>query len=473
MPRQDLQGMIRRALAFTSARKTIRVLREQLLQQAAVIRTDETPASPSGSVQALRPLPESTSFSECARLIVDRWLSLNPSFRGGLFWVDEEHNEYRLTAGIQNSERIRNMRFSPNDKSVQRLSRAGIIRRIGRDPTTEIPADSLSEKLSAAVVVPLFAGGALKGWLFCSAPVTGAGTHLPQADTLAVFAQHAAQALSHAAAHPQPRSIDPAPADRTQSRSKTDTDANTDTDTPAPDEEGWWQDLANSMAHEVRNPLVAIKTFSQLLPERYEDEDFRAEFSRLVTDEVDRLNGMIDLLEQYAHPPAQDFRGVDVSRIIHQSVAQARQRLGEQFVEPALHMDEDLPPVQGDEPALVECVEHLLRNAVEAVRHVDQPAVSITCHACPAAGGVHDGICIRVSDNGPGIDDIVRKKIFSPFCTTKPRGLGLGMAVARRTIHRHEGRLHLQSSSNGTDVEVILKTKYRELQQHEAVTDCG
>ena len=66
----------------------------------------------------------------------------------------------------------------------------------------------------------------------------------------------------------------------------------------------FWTDLAAGMSHEIRNPLVAIKTFAQLLPERYADAEFRAEFSRLVAGEVDRLNGIIEQINAFAHPPA-------------------------------------------------------------------------------------------------------------------------------------------------------------------------
>ena len=73
----------------------------------------------------------------------------------------------------------------------------------------------------------------------------------------------------------------------------------------------FWNELASSMSHEIRNPLVAIKTFSQLLPKRYADPDFRAEFSEQVTAEVDQLNHIIDKLNEFASPPKPIFQALE------------------------------------------------------------------------------------------------------------------------------------------------------------------
>ena len=75
-----------------------------------------------------------------------------------------------------------------------------------------------------------------------------------------------------------------------------------------------------------------------------------------------------------------------------------------------------------------------------------------------ASSNGNDHITVSIQDNGPGIPDDMREKVFSPFCTSKAQGMGLGLPIARRTIIDHHGRLDLQSSDEGTRVEVGLPT---------------
>ena len=78
------------------------------------------------------------------------------------------------------------------------------------------------------------------------------------------------------------------------------------------DRAAFWTDLAASMSHEVRNPLVAIKTFAQLLPERFDDADFRREFNEIVVQEINRLDLIITQINNFAHPPELIFRPLDL-----------------------------------------------------------------------------------------------------------------------------------------------------------------
>lgn len=222
----------------------------------------------------------------------------------------------------------------------------------------------------------------------------------------------------------------------------------------------FWAELAASMSHEVRNPLVAIRTFAQLLPERFEDKEFQTEFKDLVFTEVDRLNSIIDQINDYAHPPAMQPAPVDIVPCVETSldaVLPADRRNGHRV---QISTDASIPPVQGDARALDEAFRHILRNALEAVERQPHPEISILLRSTRDSSG-RQSVVIVFKDNGPGIPADLLGKVFSPFCTTKARGLGLGLPIARRTIMDHNGQITVHSNELGTSVTVILPASDR------------
>src|SRR6202030_460557 len=129
------------------------------------------------------------------------------------------------------------------------------------------------------------------------------------------------------------------------------------------DRAAFWTDLAASMSHEIRNPLVAIKTFAQLLPERFDDADFRKEFNKIVVSEIDRLDKIITQINNFAHPPELVFQPIDVRSPVKNGLAIPRSRYGiNGKVELETSLPSNLPRVLGDETALAEAFAHLLAN---------------------------------------------------------------------------------------------------------------
>lgn len=222
----------------------------------------------------------------------------------------------------------------------------------------------------------------------------------------------------------------------------------------------FWNELAKAISHEVRNPLVAISTFSQLLPERYADEEFRNQFRDLTAQEVDRLNGMIDQLDEYASPPKLKFGPVSVQTILENAICTARQY--EQPVKIAVDLDVEngLPAVHGDADVLTDSIVRLLLNAFTAVAQAASPRVVIKARAGEIGTG-RPAAVIEIQDNGCGIPDKIRDKIFSPFCTTKARGVGLGLPIVRRTMIDHGGLVAVDSGSGGTVVRLTLPAMER------------
>jgi PAS domain S-box-containing protein len=218
----------------------------------------------------------------------------------------------------------------------------------------------------------------------------------------------------------------------------------------------FWTDLAASMSHEIRNPLVAIKTFAQLLPERFDDADFRKEFNEIVVSEIDRLDRIITQINNFAHPPELVLKPIDVRASVKKGVEIARSRYGiNGKIELETSLPSNLPAVMGDEGALAEAFAHLLANAAEASADRTNPRITLSAKSL-RQGREKDGVVVTVRDNGSGIAPEIKDKIFSPFCTTKPRGMGLGLPIVKRTVFEHHGRVEIDSSPRGTEVSVLL-----------------
>ena len=221
------------------------------------------------------------------------------------------------------------------------------------------------------------------------------------------------------------------------------------------DRAAFWTDLAASMSHEVRNPLVAIKTFAQLLPERFDDADFRRDFNEIVVQEVDRLDRIITQINNFAHPPELVMKPIDVRAPVRKAIELARARFGMNGTPIELNLPNDLPSVLGDEKALTEAFAHLVANAAEATSGQNKPRITLAAKTVKDGQSL-SGVVVTVQDNGKGIAPDLKEKVFSPFCTTKPRGMGLGLPIVKRTVFDHNGRVDIDSDPNGTSVSVLL-----------------
>lgn len=216
----------------------------------------------------------------------------------------------------------------------------------------------------------------------------------------------------------------------------------------------FWADLAAGLSHEIRNPLVAIKTFAQLLPERYADAEFRGQFSELVTHEVGRLEAIIEQINRFAAPPALACRRVAPSTIVASAIERSARRTPPGPVRVDT-LARDAPDIHADPEALTEAVACLVDNAVEALAGRGHPRVEVEARRVAGRDGGAE-VMITVRDNGPGIPPNILDKVFSPFTTTKTRGMGLGLPIVRRIVADHGGRVRIESSEGGTAVALYL-----------------
>lgn len=216
--------------------------------------------------------------------------------------------------------------------------------------------------------------------------------------------------------------------------------------------------MAAGLAHEVKNPLGAIKGAAQLLKEGPENAGEAAdrEFISIILEEVDRLDRVVGSVLDYARPAPGTIGEVDLRNVLLRTAQVLdAERSG---CELGVEVDEHLPPIRADAEQLRQVLINLVRNAVQAMG--GQGKVTIGA-ALATPGQVPDGddtwVAIRVQDEGPGIAPEIRKNLFMPFVTTKQRGTGLGLAISQRIVEEMGGRIAVASQpGEGTTFSVLL-----------------
>ncbi len=200
--------------------------------------------------------------------------------------------------------------------------------------------------------------------------------------------------------------------------------------------------MASGLVHEVRNPLVALKTFAQILPTKGEDRSFRENFARVVSREIGRIDDLLRRFRALANPPSQPLVPLDVTGPLHAALELTRPRFEMHRIRLNYAGEPVPPPVLGNAYQLEQLFLNLLVNAIEAME--DGGELSIRVGESPTGSG--RAARVEVSDTGPGIPEEILPRIFNPFVTTKTHGTGLGLAICRSIGDAH--RAHLDAQNN-------------------------
>jgi signal transduction histidine kinase len=212
--------------------------------------------------------------------------------------------------------------------------------------------------------------------------------------------------------------------------------------------------LASGIAHEIKNPLVAIRTFAELLPDRFVDSDFREDFSKVVVGEIDRIDGLVSRLRGIASPSPAPVGPVDIREPLEDTLLLARARLEQTRTRVNRRFDASSFHVAIEVGQLKQLFLNLLLNALEAMRSDGELSICLS-NKSDSAG---DWIVAAISDNGPGIPEQARSHVFEPFFTTKEGGSGLGLAICRGIVDANRGSIRIESnqSAQGTTIVVEL-----------------
>ncbi|HUJ09141.1 MAG TPA: ATP-binding protein [Verrucomicrobiae bacterium] len=241
--------------------------------------------------------------------------------------------------------------------------------------------------------------------------------------------------------------------------------------------------LAARMSHELKNSLVSIKIFAQLLPERYNEKEFREQFSTTVANEVNRVDVLVNNLTFFAHPLLLVHEEVVLSELIDACLKNITQEfsrkqvahligVGEKAPEPAQvpvttvkkNFGHKFARLEGDRIRLMQAFEHVLRNAVQSMPQGGRLSISTT-DAQPSdfpEGKIPAGGALRIEwqDSGAGIALEDLKRVTEPFVTTRNVGVGLGLTIVKKIVERHGGSLEIDSLlGRGTTVVLLLPLK--------------
>jgi signal transduction histidine kinase len=211
--------------------------------------------------------------------------------------------------------------------------------------------------------------------------------------------------------------------------------------------------LASGVAHEIKNPLVAIRTFAELLPERFSDVDFREDFSKVVVREIDRIDNLVARLRGIASAPQQQTGSVDVRQPISDTLKLLRGQLEQSHTAVRFTSDDDSPFVTIDESQLKQLFLNIFQNALEAMGQGGDLDIRV---ARNQSAGV-SWILIEVSDSGPGLPESVKDHIFEPFFTTKPTGSGLGLAICRSIVDAHRGSIRAENNRTQSGTTIVVE----------------
>jgi C4-dicarboxylate-specific signal transduction histidine kinase len=218
-------------------------------------------------------------------------------------------------------------------------------------------------------------------------------------------------------------------------------------------------ELTASIAHEIKQPLSAILAHAdtaELLLET--DAPSLSEIQRILAeirkDDL-RASDVITRLRDLLGRHTMERRSVDLNEAISDALAVIDAEARRRDVTVLTRLAGGLPPVIGDHVHLQQVVLNLVLNAMDAVAGVDDSAPRIII----STGAVASGVQITVADNGPGIDAAISPRLFESFATTKPRGLGLGLSIARTIVEAHGGTIGVTAgTAHGAVFQVLLPT---------------
>ena len=195
--------------------------------------------------------------------------------------------------------------------------------------------------------------------------------------------------------------------------------------------------LSAGMAHEIRNPLGSIKGAVEILRDGYSPDDSKYEFIQILLKETDRLNRIVQEFLSFARPKQLEYQFADVNEALESVLMLTAAEAKKTGITVKKKLDSTIGKRRLDASLLKQAFLNLILNALQAM-----PEGGILTVESKLLGGM---IEVRICDTGIGISELNRKKLFSPFFTTKKNGIGLGLVISYRIIENHRGTIDVVS----------------------------
>lgn len=231
-----------------------------------------------------------------------------------------------------------------------------------------------------------------------------------------------------------------------------------------------WGEVARRLAHEIKNPLTPIQLSAERLQMKLAgklaetEAQFLDKSTQTIINQVTAMKQMVDDFRHYARTPPAQLVALDLNRLVEDIAYlyagdSARDKV-------YTRLDPALPKIMGDETQLRQVIHNLLQNALDAIAETEGapgflPRVDVTTEKVTyhnASGEICIAVRLSVMDNGPGFQPKILSRIFEPYTTTKERGTGLGMAVVKKIVDEHHGRIDVRNrdDASGAIVSILL-----------------
>ena len=227
--------------------------------------------------------------------------------------------------------------------------------------------------------------------------------------------------------------------------------------TQAEEKESWFDVALPTLAHEIKNPLVAISTFAHLLPEKYEDPEFRQDFSRLVNQDVRRINELLENLLEFTQFSTPRVTSNDLNMILGQMLKQQEKALGKRGGTIETELGEELPFISFDENQLAFVLRNLLENALSKMNQNTPLHLSTGYFREEGAGGPQESVDLKAWYHGQ--EGFLRAIQKAPASEAEPdfQNLSLALLLIRKVMARNRGKTQVRREG---DTGMIIRLRF-------------
>jgi nitrogen fixation/metabolism regulation signal transduction histidine kinase len=228
-----------------------------------------------------------------------------------------------------------------------------------------------------------------------------------------------------------------------------------------------WGEVARRLAHEIKNPLTPIQLSAERMQMKLEgklseqDAAILGKGTSTIVNQVSAMKRMVDDFRDYAKTPPAILSPLDLNALIEE-ILNLYIAGDERDIIHAI-LAKDLPQVMGDATQLRQVVHNLLQNAQDAVMERKDativPRIDViteAVHYQSSEGEVRSAVRLSIADNGPGFSPKILARAFEPYVTSKPRGTGLGLAMVKKIIEEHGGRIDIQNRPDGNGAKILI-----------------
>ena len=391
-----------------------------------------------------------SEFNRSLTLIVDKSLLIGnivakvkqicPVESVYIFLLDENTGKFKL----QNEAKNKPVTLTNRSRLISWLSVNEKHLIISRHPdiVSYFPPEEqeIIRQLGAELIFPLKIMNQINGTIFLGKKTDGAPFTEQELNLLSILINQATFAIEHASLYEQQT-------ERLKKMYRTDRLATLG-------------ELAAGAAHEIRNPLTAIRSTIQYLSKDFSADPVKSEMVTELISEVERINKIVQGLLYFARPSDLNTSDINIEQLINQTLLLVTNTLRKQNVEVEFEYFTDNTTIQGDAEQLKQVFLNIILNAVEAMGK-NPPERSRTLIISIEKGtpiNTHSRyLIISFEDSGKGIEQKNIENVFNPFFTTKEEGTGLGLAICYGIINRHEGEIEVKSvPDKGTCINIKL-----------------